>query len=250
MDEILIQAKGVRPYVEGEQSFPAISINILTSTIISVIGPVSAGKNTWLKTLAGMLELEEGELILLGHNMNDMQRDDWLSTRKDIAYVGENTSLLSVLSIMENILLPASYHKLARRSELIERARDMLFEVGFDDEDAFNQLPAYVSLTQRYYAMLVRAFILNPKVIFIDDMFSKLGASASSNINRFLQKRIESDGLAVVQNTSDIRHAIKLATDILFVSPSNMLMFKDKNDLFGSAESDVAEYLKRYHISQ
>jgi len=189
MENILIQARGVKPYIEGNESFPSINLNILPSTIISIIGPVSGGKNIWLKTLSGMLELETGELILLGHNMSDMQRDDWLSLRKDIAYVGQDTSLLSVLSVMENVLLPASYHKLAGRNELIKQARSMLFEIGFNDEQAFNQLPAYVNLTQRYYAMLVRAFMLNPKVVFIDDMFSQLGATASGNINKFLQKR-------------------------------------------------------------
>ncbi len=249
MKDILIQAKGVRPYIEGGQSFPAIDLNIFSSSIISIIGPVSAGKNTWLKTLAGMLELEMGELILLGHNMADMKRDDWLSIRKDIAYVGVDTSLLSVLSVMENILLPASYHKLAGRSELIERASIMLLEIGFNDDSAFSQLPAYINLTQRYYAMLVRAFMLNPKVIFIDDMFSQLGATASENINHFLQKRIEENGLAVIQNTRDMRHAIKSSTEILFVSPSNMLVFKDRGDLFGSVEADVADYLSRYHIN-
>ena len=249
MENILIQARGVKPYIEGNESFPSINLNILPSTIISIIGPVSGGKNIWLKTLSGMLELETGELILLGHNMSDMQRDDWLSLRKDIAYVGQDTSLLSVLSVMENVLLPASYHKLAGRNELIKQARSMLFEIGFNDEQAFNQLPAYVNLTQRYYAMLVRAFMLNPKVVFIDDMFSQLGATASGNINKFLQKRIEEDGLAVVQNTRDMRHAIKASTEILFVSPSNMLVFRDRDDLFGSVESEVTEYLKRYHIN-
>lgn len=248
MKNALIQAKGIKPYLEGDNSLPAINLNILPATIVSIIGTVSTGKNTWLKTLAGMLELEAGELILLGHNFNDMQRTDWLNMRKEIAYIGYDASLLSVLSIMENILLPASYHKLAGRNELIERARNMLFEVGFDDAQAFKQLPAYVNVTQRYYAMLVRAFMLNPKIIFIDDMFSQLDATASENINRFLRKRT-AEGLAVVQNTHDIRDAIKSSTEILFVTDSNVLMFKDRDDLFASVEVDVTAYLHRYYIN-
>jgi ABC-type transporter Mla maintaining outer membrane lipid asymmetry ATPase subunit MlaF len=249
MENILIQARGVKPYIEGEESLPAINLNILSSNTISIIGPVSGSKRIWLKALAGVLELEAGELILLGHSMSNMQRSEWLKMRKDIAYVGQDTPLLSVLSVIDNILLPASYHQLASRSELVESARSMLLEIGFDDEQGFSRLPAYISVTEQYYAMLVRAFILKPKVIFIDDMFSLLGATASENINNFLQKRIDQDGLALVQNTRDMRHAIKSSAEILFVSSSNMLMFNNKDDLFGSAESEVAEYLKKYNIN-
>ncbi|MCW9012815.1 MAG: ATP-binding cassette domain-containing protein [Gammaproteobacteria bacterium] len=247
MENILIQAKGIRQC--NENIYSQFDIAIMPGTMTSIIGPESADKSIWLKILAGLEDFEGGELELMGKNINSIGRQGWLDSRKKIAYVGTSTALLSVLNIMDNIVTPALYHKQGSTSQLEERALGLLSQIGYTDFQSLQQLPAYVDAEKRYQALLVRAMMLEPKVIFIDNLFSRIGVQAKQMVRTFLENQMQKNNLAVVLNTRNIEFACRYSDTIVFVSPSNMLVFNNENELQQSPDPDVSDFLKNYYMN-
>lgn len=127
---ILLTASNIIPVAEHMFACPALNLEINDTSIISMIGPQSSSKSIWLKTLTGFNAMAQGELTILQHDIRKINRQQWLNLQKDISYVGEDSALLSALTLMENILLPALYHKMGEREDLINRAYSLLNQLG------------------------------------------------------------------------------------------------------------------------
>ena len=208
----------------------------------------SSGKTLWLKTLNGFNAMAQGELNLLNYNIRQLSREDWLNLQKEVSYVGQDTALLSAYTLMENILLPALYHKLGNRDELTKIAHSLLEETGFTDFHNLNQLPAFVKPLQNYYVKLVRALIVNPRLLFVDDLFSHLSTDKLIELKTFLICKVKETGLSIVLTTDQIAHVIDESTAIVFVSSDAVNVYESKENMLESVDVSFKEFLSRNGI--
>ena len=144
---------------------------------------------------------------------------------------------------MENMLLPGLYHKLGRRDQLIKQVYALLEEIGFDDMDALNQLPAFVTPLKNYYARMVRALIVRPKLLFVDDLYAHLSSDKTTGLGRFLMQKVEQTGLALVLTTDQIKQPVNESAQIVFISSDMIHIFENRNDFLSSNDDSVKQYL-------
>lgn len=248
MKSSLIKAVNVVPLSESEMGHPGLNLDVYESSIISLIGSESSGKTLWLKTLNGFNAMAQGELNLLNYNVRKLNREDWLNLQIEVSYVGQDTALLSAYTLMENILLPALYHKLGNRDELTQMAYSLLEEAGFTDFHNLNQLPAFVKPLQNYYVKLVRALIVSPRLLFLDDLFSHLSTDKLIELKAFLIRKVKESGLSIVLATDKITYVIDESTTIVFVSPDAVHVYESKGDMLESVDVSLKEFLSRNGI--
>jgi len=248
MKNILIKAENISPLSNSDVVYPSLSLNICESSITSIIGPGSIEKTLWLKTLNGLNAMARGELALLQKNVRQLDRQTWLELKKEVSFVGKDAALLSAYTLMENIMLPALYHKLADRDEISRQAHLLLDEIGFEDREMLNQLPAYASHLQNYYASIVRALIVKPQLLFLDDLYTHLSLDKVMGLKQFLRHKVDTTGLSIVLATRNIKQVVAESTNIIFVSSSTTALYKSKQDLLKSDDILIKEYLSRYEI--
>jgi phospholipid/cholesterol/gamma-HCH transport system ATP-binding protein len=248
MKNILIKAENIIPLSESNAAYLPLSLNVTESSVISIIGPELSVKTQWLKTLNGLNAMARGELTLLDHNVRQLDRQTWLGLQKEISYVGQDTALLSAYTLMENIMLPALYHKLASRNEISLQVHALLDEIGFKDMEIFSQLPAYVSPLQNYYARIVRALIVKPKLLFLDDLYAYLSPDKALSLKKFLMHKVEKTGVSIVLTTSNIKQVIDDSTMIVFVSPDAIGSYTGKKNILSAGDSPVKKYLSRFDV--
>ena len=243
MKDTLIKAVGLSPVVSAEFFYPPLDLNVKSATMTSLIGPGSYGKTSWLKTLNGLNVMDRGELSLLQYDVRRLTRKDWLNLRKDVSYVGQDTALLSAYTLLENILLPALYHKQASRDELTGQAYRLLEEIGFKDLDALNRLPAFTTDLQNYYVKLVRGLIVKPRLLFLDDLYAHISLEEVSSLHRFIQQKIVDTGLSVVLTTARVKQVVDESSSIVFVSPEKVRVYEGRQALLESGDQLIEKYL-------
>jgi len=248
MKNILIKAENISPASNSDAVYSPLSLNILKSSITSIIGPGSVEKILWLKTLNGLNAMAQGELTLLQKNVRQLDRQAWLGLQNKISFIGQDTALLSAYTLMENIMLPALYHKLADRDEISRQADVLLDEIGFEGKEMLKQLPAYASQLQNYYVKVVRALIVKPQLLFLDDLYTHLSLDKVLNLKQFLRHKVDSMGLSIVLTTRNIKQIIDESTNIIFVSPDTTALYENRQDLLKSDNASIKEYLSRYEI--
>jgi len=248
MKNTLVKAIDVIPVTDSEVACPSLSLNLNESSIVSMIGPESSGKTLWLKTLIGLNAMAQGELALLQYDIRQLNRQDWLNLKKEVSYVGQDTALLSAYTLMENILLPALYHKLASRDELTRQAYLLLDEIGFNDKAALNKLPAFTSPLQNYFIKMVRALIVQPRLLFLDDLYAHLSLDRVLSLKQFLKHKVDKTGLSIVLTTSHVKQVIDESTVIVFLSPEVVGVYQSKQDLLEASDEPIKEYLSSNDI--
>lgn len=248
-NDILISGRQLRPeFVEGNPA-SAVNIDIQSSSIVGIIGPDMEYKSGWLRVLAGIDSASQGKLEIFGRDVSVMSKPQWQSMRVNLAYLNEESALLSVLSALENILMPSLYHKLGLRDELVQKAKSLLQGIGFEDMENLNSLPAYLDDYAYCQVVIVRALLMNPSVLVLDNVFRKLDAESADKLMVFVIEYVKNHNMTLMFNTSKLKFVMEYANRILFVMQRFMLQFNDRHAIKVSESEEVIQYLQDHYVN-
>ena len=210
-------------------------------SVISIIGPNHDDNADCLKTICGIMNPESGQLYLAGKETMQFEKDDWVRTRSQFAYVHANTTILSAANALQNLMLPAMYHKTGEADEVRAKAQQLLKDINAGDN--LELLPAYLEKEQRYKIAVARALMLDPKTLLIDSPFTSLELSSIKPFKQFLLSKVKEDNLLLILVTHDSKFALKYSDQIIYVSESKILQFNKNQRIQDCDDPEVCEYL-------
>jgi phospholipid/cholesterol/gamma-HCH transport system ATP-binding protein len=148
-----------------------------TNKVIWIQSHEGAGKSTVLQILAGLLVPQSGKYILNNDNVTDMSFEDFLTYRLGIGYTFDYGGLINNRTIEENLLLPLTYHNLISRGEAKQRVENILRR--FDLMKFKDERPAHVPGRVRKLGCLLRALVIHPEMLLMDDPSVGLGSDTT-----------------------------------------------------------------------
>lgn len=154
-----------------------VDFEFSTAKALWVKSKEGAGKSTLLQVLAGLLVPQSGAYFINDENVIDMTFEDFLAYRLNIGYTFDYGGLISNRTIQDNLMLPLVYHELIPRPEAKARVDAVVkrFDLGkFRDER-----PAHVPGRVRKIACLLRALVIHPQMLLLDDPSVGLGVETS-----------------------------------------------------------------------
>jgi ABC-type multidrug transport system ATPase subunit len=168
----LVVRRGRRRVLDG------ISFKVPAGGFLLVGGPAGSGKSSLLQAIAGVLDSESGEVSLGGEPAAEA-----IANRR-VGAVFQRDSLLTELTVLENLLLVLmAGHQLPRRVAML-RAQVLLAQFGL--VDVMNAWPARLSDALLRRALLARVLTLQPDVLLLDDILAGLDASGRALTIRIL----------------------------------------------------------------
>lgn len=176
-----------RSFDVGGAVVPALrKVNVAfpTGCLSALIGPPASGKSTLLATVAGQETLSSGHLYVDSRPMNALSRQEIDNLRgRSIGYVSRSDHLIPSLDVTANITLRADMHDATydpQRLDGLMRA--------FDLHSIADQLPADLSLQQRFDVSLVRELLLDPPLLLIDDLGHDPASPHVQRLIRYLHR--------------------------------------------------------------
>src|SRR5712692_847534 len=128
-----------------------------------LVGPSGCGKTTLLSVIAGLLDATDGEISVLGQNMDDLSgTDSVLFRRKNLGFVFQQYNLLPALTAAENAAVPLLAAGVPRK-RAVEQASNLLVKLGL--EGRLNAVPAKLSGGEQQRVTLARALVHEPRLI-------------------------------------------------------------------------------------
>jgi putative ABC transport system ATP-binding protein len=166
-------------------------LNIAKLTIeagekLFIFGPSGHGKSTLLNILAGVLEVESGEVEVLGVNLHDISQGARDHLRgEQVGYIFQIFNLIPYLNIKENIVLPCLINKKrAAGIDFYAQADELIETLGLSAHAQKNVTDLSIGQQQRVAA--ARALIGNPKMIIADEPTSSLDEKNTSEFMNLL----------------------------------------------------------------
>ena len=206
-----------------------INFTIGEGEMVAVMGPSGSGKSTLLYAVSGMDHLTAGEVRFCGKNIARMGERELADLRLDeMGFIFQRMYMLKNLTILDNIILPATQSKKQRepRRETARRGQDFMRRLGIIDiaDNDINE----VSGGQLQRACICRSMINNPKMIFADEPTGALNRTSSDEVMEELVK-LNSEGTTIMLVTHDVKVAAK-CTRVMYIVDGNIKGEYDLSD--------------------
>ena len=161
-----------------------VSFEMQRGENLAILGPSGSGKSTLLHMI-GALEMPTwGKVRLDDQDIFSLNDNDLADFRnKNIGFVFQDHHLLPQLTAIENVLLP-TLAKGAATTQQIQRAHDLLHQVGLDDR--IGHRPAELSGGERQRVAIARALIFEPTLILADEPTGNLDRSNAESVAELL----------------------------------------------------------------
>lgn len=193
-----------------------LSLHIRPGEIYGFIGHNGAGKTTTLKSCAGILQFDSGEIYI---NEKSIKQDP-LGCKKDIAYIPDNPDIYEFMSGIQYLNFIADIYKTekSKREERIGKYSD-LFELTSD----LAQPVSSYSHGMKQKLALISAFIHEPKLLIMDEPFVGLDPKAAFTVKE-LMKELCSYGGAIFFSTHVLEVAEKLCDSIAIIKSGKLIV--------------------------
>jgi len=218
MEEI-IQAKNITYSYNKKLAVDNISFDIGKGEILGFLGPNGAGKTTTLKMLTGQLLPQDGEISVLGI---DVQKD----VRKIKSQIGvcfEEKNLYEDMSAVENLTFFASLFGIKNFD-----VKSLLKRVGLSVDRKDRVLNYSKGMKQRL--MVARALVNEPRVLFLDEPTDGLDPVSAEDIRNVILEE-KRKGVTVFLTTHDMMEADKLSDRVAFINEGKIAALDTPDNL-------------------
>ena len=213
--------------------------------VVSLIGLNGAGKSTLLKTILGLIQPLEGEVLLNGISL----LDDQMSYAGSIGYIPETPILYEELSLREHLEMVALGYQLPL-DLIMERAQPMLEK--FRLADKLDWFPTHFSKGMKQKVMIICAFVTDATIFIIDEPFLGLDPVGIQDLMNLMRQRAKT-GATILFTTHVLSMADQLADRYLLmrsgeiVADGNLSQLQEQFKLPGATMDEI--YLKLAEVN-
>jgi NitT/TauT family transport system ATP-binding protein len=202
-----ITVRGLTKRFDETTLYENFDLDIPKGKIISVFGPNGCGKSTLINMISGIMPYDAGQILFDGETIGETR----------IGYVFQNYREASFpwMRAIDNILYPLQFLKLSK-SERMARVEKLL--ARFDVRIDLNCYPYQLSGGQQQLVSIVRALVVDPKVLFLDEPFSALDYETTLMLRDRLQSVLTELAVTTMLVSHDLDEAVEMADEILLLT--------------------------------
>jgi len=231
----------------GHEAVRDASLELEVGEFVSIVGRSGSGKSTLMAMLGALTRPTDGKLLLDGTDVWTLSEAELATFRsRRIGFIFQFPSLLSNLTAVDNVAVPALLGRTMDAGNAYARAHDLLFRVGLRDRaDAY---PASMSGGEQRRVAIARALINSPPLLLADEPTSDLDEDTETDIFDLLEQlqRTESFGFVLVTHNLDLarraRRTYEMRQGVLSTTDLPPIALDvERSRHFGPAKPDVPE---------
>lgn len=243
MSEPILQVKDVRKSFDGTGVLHGVSLEIREGEVVVIVGPSGCGKSTLLRCINGLETIDGGEILLRGEKISGRTKDLHL-VRQKIGMVFQSYDLFPHMKVMDNLLLGPVRALGRSREEAEKEALEMLVRVGLREKaDAY---PRTLSGGQKQRVALVRAMMMHPEILLLDEITAALDPEMVSEVLNVVIDLARS-GMTMAIVTHEMRFAEAVADQVLFLEDGVVVEQGTPEQFFHAPQTERAQqFLKSF----
>ena len=200
--EILKVENLTKSYGKGEAKVDAIkniNLSINKGEFVAIIGPSGSGKSTLLHLLGGVDKPTSGKVYIIDVDIYNLKEKDLsIFRRRNVGLIYQFYNLIPVLSVKENILLPAELDNRKIDKDYLD---DLLKTLGL--KERANHLPNELSGGQQQRTSIGRALINRPSIVLADEPTGNLDSKNSKEVLELLKLSVRKYNQTLIMITHD-----------------------------------------------
>lgn len=212
----VVTARGVcHSFGDGETRSQVLFDNTLTigaGEVVILTGPSGSGKTTLLTLIGTLRQLQEGELVVLGHRLNDASAAERIAIRRRIGYIFQHHNLFGSLTAMENVRMAAGLAD-GPVPVLKQRCEEILVRLGLGQR--MDNIPARLSGGQRQRVAIARALVNRPRLVLADEPTAALDVESGAVVMKLIRELADGPERSTVLIVTHDHHLLAQADRIV-----------------------------------
>jgi multiple sugar transport system ATP-binding protein len=212
------------------------NLTIADREFLVLLGPSGCGKTTTMRMIAGLEDPTEGDIVVDGKRVNDLEPKD-----RDVAMVFQSYALYPNMNVYENIRFPLKVRGIdpATHDEKVKRASAMV-----ELDDFLHRKPAELSGGQRQRVALARAIVREPNVFLMDEPLSNLDAKLRVSTRAQIKNLSHELSVTTIYVTHDQIEAMTLADRVVVMEKGIVQQVGSPTDIYDNpANTFVASFI-------
>jgi D-xylose transport system ATP-binding protein len=203
----LLELRGVHKSFGAVHALNGVDFHVAKGEVMALVGDNGAGKSTLVKCIAGIYQIDEGQILWDGQAVSVSSPKDASALGIEVVY--QDLALCDNLDVVQNMYLGRETLSFPRRLDefsMEKRAREVLKDLSVTTIQSVRQTVAGLSGGQRQSVAVAKAVLWNSKLVILDEPTAALGVAQTRQVLDLVRRLAES-GLAVVlisHNMSDV----------------------------------------------
>ena len=217
-----------------------ISFEINDKEIVAIIGPSGSGKSTILRCLNMIEKPTSGKIIFNKYDI--MNKNINLNKyRMNVGMVFQQFNLFPHMTTLENITLVPIKLGVLKENDAIKKAEYLLKDIGLIDKK--NEYPINLSGGEQQRVAIIRALMMNPKLLLFDEPTSSLDPKMTFEVLELI-KKLAKDGMNMIIVSHELNFVKEIATRIIFIKDGKIEFDGKKEDFFENKDNKlIKEFL-------
>ncbi|WP_053373154.1 ABC transporter ATP-binding protein [Paenibacillus sp. FJAT-27812] len=236
-----LELQGIHKQFGSTNVLNHVDLQIREGELVTLLGPSGCGKSTLLRCIAGLTEIDGGQIILDKKNIVNLP-----PRNREIGMVFQSYALFPNLTVSENIQYGMKMRGVAKE-ERVRRSEELLAMI--DLEDKRGAYPQHLSGGQQQRVALARSLAVQPKVLLLDEPLSALDAKIRKNLRteiRDIQKRFNMTTIFV---THDQEEALILSDRVCLMNNGSIVQEGTPEEIYTTPKTEfVARFMGSYNV--
>lgn len=224
-----------------------LNLSIFKGETTAVIGKSGTGKSVLLKHIIGLLQQDEGQILIDGVPLAQLTRDQNRQFQKKLSYMFQDNALFDFMNIYDNIALPLMEDKFFPNSQIEKKVIAMIAQLGLAGTE--KKFPAQLSGGMRKRVALARALITDPEVVLFDEPTTGLDPIRKKNVHQMILEYQQHYGFTAVIVSHDIPEIFNIAQRIAMLDDGRIKFQGTRDQLYDSHSKLLNAFIRGEEIN-
>jgi phospholipid/cholesterol/gamma-HCH transport system ATP-binding protein len=224
-----------------ETVLDGISLTFPGGSFTLVMGPSGSGKSVLLKVACGLIPPTRGAVEQFGRPLIGLSHREEVEVRRRTGFAFQDSALWQNMTVYQNLALPIRYHDPSIKDVHLRRRIYNLLE-PYGMAAAHNSRPSDLSSGERKIVSYLRALMLEPEVLFLDEPLASVDSQAGRKITASIRE-LKSQGRTIVSASHSPQLASQMADYLLVLKDGRVLVFDRFDEVVRSNDREISSIL-------
>ena len=237
----MIEIININKHFESNHVLKDISFTFERGKTNLIIGESGSGKTTLLKTLIGLHDVDNGQILFDERDFTSMKLKEKRKLRQEVGMLFQGGALYDYMSAEQNIMFPLTMLTEQSVEEKLDRVNFCLQRVNLENKN--HLLPAKLSGGMLKRVAIARSIAMNPKYLLCDEPNSGLDPKTAILIDNLIQEITQEYNITTIVNTHDMNSVMEIGENIAYIYDGKIWWNGNKEELISADNPELINFV-------
>ena len=241
-DKVFVEMRGLHKTLGTQKILRGLTLDVRVGETLVLIGPSGEGKSVLLKHIIGLMQPDEGDILVEGQRLNGLSERELGKVRTKLGFLFQNAALFDSLSVEQNVAFPLIEAGIKDPAQVASRVHEALELVELAEHK--HKFPINLSGGMRKRVGIARAIVGKPRCILYDEPKAGLDPVVTDVIDLMIKRLQKRTGVTSIVVTHDMSSVFKIADRVALLKQGVVRFLGTRDELKNTKDPELRDFIE------